>query len=252
MSAVTNKPHLSRIIIQRALAAGASLAGVVDLRALCRSPAHKTTTSTRWPSDARAALVIALEHAADTPALDWWDGNQGTPGNRELIRIAQQLQRELPQDHGILVQLIPYHDPRNELFLKDTAVLAGLGSIGRNNLLITPAYGPRVRLRALFLTAKVQASGPIDFDPCRNCPAPCLAACPQNAFPENTYRRSRCRRQMKKDESTAHNHQASTQPRGKACVKYCRACELACLVPLPTTPRSDLPPDSGLELTTNC
>jgi epoxyqueuosine reductase len=54
------------------------------------------------------------------------------------------------------------------IYLKDTAVLAGLGCIGKNNMLVTPELGPKVRLRALLLEEDLTPTGPIDFDPCKN------------------------------------------------------------------------------------
>lgn len=237
--AAQKRHQLSERIIESAMDAGASLAGIADLRTLRRSPSHKTAVGNQWPPDARSALVIALEHRADEPGLDWWDGDHGTPGNRKLIRIANRLEQALAQTHGILAQLMPYHDPHNELFHKDAAVLAGLGSIGRNNLLITPVYGPRVRLRVLFLTVNALPSGPIDFNPCSGCPAPCLRACPRDAFQSGSYERSRCQLQMRQDEiAGGSRHDPHVQLNRENCVHYCRACELACPVPLSAPIRS--------------
>ena len=39
---------------------------------------------------------------------------------------------------------------------RHAAVLAGLGGIGLNNLLLTPKYGPRVRLNSIITTAELQ------------------------------------------------------------------------------------------------
>lgn len=35
-----------------------------------------------------------------------------------------------------------------------------------NNLVITPEFGPRTRLGALFLEVELEPTGPIDFNPC--------------------------------------------------------------------------------------
>jgi len=72
---------------------------------------------------------------------------------------------------------LPYHIENGGIYLKDAAVLAGLGTIGRNNLLITPEFGPRVRLRALLAGVDLPPTGPAGFDPCEGCPAPCLTDC---------------------------------------------------------------------------
>ena len=39
---------------------------------------------------------------------------------------------------------------------RHAAVLAGLGEIGTNNLLLTPEYGPRIRLNSIITTAELQ------------------------------------------------------------------------------------------------
>jgi hypothetical protein len=65
------------------------------------------------------------------------------------------------------------------LYLKDAAVLAGLGCVGRNNILVTPDWGPRIRLRAVLLDAELAPTGRIEFDPCRGCDERCRSACPR-------------------------------------------------------------------------
>jgi epoxyqueuosine reductase len=68
---------------------------------------------------------------------------------------------------------VPYYIHKGGIFLKDSAVCAGLGVIGKNNLLITPEYGPRVRLRALFVNVQLDSTYiHNDFKPCENCECP--------------------------------------------------------------------------------
>ena len=127
---------------------------------------------------------------------------------------------------------LPYQVERNGVFLKDAAILAGLGVMGRNNLLITPRFGPRVRLKAVLIDLPLPGSGPlVGFDPCEGCEAPCLAVCPQDAFANGAYLRERCQLQMKADE--AHPIALRSPVVGMATkfkVPYCRLCELACPV----------------------
>jgi len=58
---------------------------------------------------------------------------------------------------------------------------AGLGFIGRPTLLITPRFGPRVRLVSVLTDAPLQPTGPKRFDGCGDCRA-CIAACPAGAI----------------------------------------------------------------------
>ena len=64
---------------------------------------------------------------------------------------------------------------------KDAAQEAGLGSIGRHGLLITPHYGPRVRLACLLTDAKIEPSSKTKTNYCVNCDA-CIRACPSKAL----------------------------------------------------------------------
>jgi epoxyqueuosine reductase QueG len=60
---------------------------------------------------------------------------------------------------------------------KDAAREAGLGSIGRHGLLITPQFGPRVRLACLLTDAQIEPSPKRQKDYCVNCDA-CIRICP--------------------------------------------------------------------------
>lgn len=64
------------------------------------------------------------------------------------------------------------------------AIDAGLGQLGRNGLLITPEYGPRVRLCKVFTDLPLKPDKPIDFgvtDFCRHCRL-CAEACEVGAI----------------------------------------------------------------------
>jgi epoxyqueuosine reductase QueG len=78
------------------------------------------------------------------------------------------------------------------LFLKDASVLAGIGPIGKNNLLITPTYGSQVRLRALATNAPLICGDPfIESEYCKNCNK-CIESCPSNAFVDGKFTKSIC------------------------------------------------------------
>ena len=133
-----------------------------------------------WPDGARSALVIGVAHPREKPELDWSSPSGNTPGNQLLIDIAAQVAAWAERSVGARAWPMKYWVEEGGLYMKDAAVLAGLGCIGRNNLLITPEYGPRVRLRVVLLDAELTATGPIAV---RSLPTgamrPCRGACPR-------------------------------------------------------------------------
>lgn len=64
---------------------------------------------------------------------------------------------------------------------KHAAQLAGLGTIGRHSLLITPEYGPRVRLAGVLTEAPLEPSPEVEKNYCIDCDA-CIRACPAKAL----------------------------------------------------------------------
>ncbi len=200
-----------------------------------------------WPAGAQSLLVVAVEHPVNQPELDWWFGRVAPPGNRILADLITTLCAWINDTWEIETYHLPYHIEKGGTFLKDAAVLAGLGCIGRNNILVTPEYGPRVRLRALTLAARLPSTGPVAFDPCADCDAPCRRVCPQGAFdtglykPEDygqtqlpgrdgCYSRPTCNVQMDQDNATAREDTVDGHEQPVKVIKYCRRCELSCPV----------------------
>jgi epoxyqueuosine reductase QueG len=66
---------------------------------------------------------------------------------------------------------------------KHAAYLAGLGSFGHNNVLLTPQYGPRVRFTSIFTTAEIEPDPIKTKDLCIHCLL-CVKNCPAGAIQE--------------------------------------------------------------------
>jgi len=77
-----------------------------------------------------------------------------------------------PMDQRSLMAIFSY---------KHAAELAGLGTMGRHSLLITPHHGPRVRLACLLTEAPLEASPLTQKDYCVDCDA-CIQECPAQAL----------------------------------------------------------------------
>jgi epoxyqueuosine reductase QueG len=107
--------------------------------------------------------------------------------NGRLTRAVYELANIFRQDGYRSLPLPARGCPFDTRFLKaifsyrHAAELAGLGTIGRHSLLITPEYGPRVRLACLLTEAPVESSSLKNEDYCDSCDA-CIRECPANAL----------------------------------------------------------------------
>jgi len=75
--------------------------------------------------------------------------------------------------------------------LKMAAVLSGLGSLGKNNLLITERFGSRVRLIAVLTDAPMPFDDRLNNDLCSDCRL-CIGVCPLGALTEDGFTREKC------------------------------------------------------------
>lgn len=78
-------------------------------------------------------------------------------------------------------QSLPPYKLRGHISHKLVAHLAGLGWIGKSCLLVTPEFGPRVRLVTVLTDAPLPAQNNISESKCGNCQA-CVKICPAGAF----------------------------------------------------------------------
>jgi epoxyqueuosine reductase len=254
---------IGKHIIEAAKKNGAGLAGIASMDALkvlvsrtiydksgdysgigaLKDDAYKKIRLFNWPDSATSVLVIALPHSKDKPELDWWDGKD-TPGNRILIDIIKRTSQQIENELKVKTRKLHYYVEKGGIFLKEAAVLAGLGCIGKNNLLITPSYGPRLRLRALWIDVEIHATGPVAFDPCTGCKVRCRNVCPEGAMDERapifksvdvserlpardgSYNRALCNIRMEKDVAESSENSSGR----RRTIKYCRRCEFVCPV----------------------
>jgi len=79
-------------------------------------------------------------------------------------------------------QIIDWEAQRAHLSHKHVALAAGIGWIGRNNLLISPLYGSRIRLVTVLTDMPLAAGRPLERD-CGECRG-CLDVCPAGAIRE--------------------------------------------------------------------
>ncbi len=72
---------------------------------------------------------------------------------------------------------------KGEINHKTVAAITGLGGIGLSRLLVTPDFGPFVRLGTIVTDASLSADKPLEENPCDKCDS-CRIACPAEAIQE--------------------------------------------------------------------
>lgn len=244
---------IEKTIVEKALSLGASLAGIASIEDLKasktyevyakkpfyeeydrESPNYFKFKGVEWGEEHKSVLVWALSHPETEPALDWWSMKVPgfTPGNRALRAQSKKLRVWLGEELGIKALSLPYQIEFGGAFLKDSAALAGLGVIGKHNLLVTPEFGTRLRLRGIFMEAELEPTGPLDFDPCNGCDKPCHQVCPRNAFRSGAYERALCKLENDKRDADVEILDGAIMgiEEPSEVVKPCRYCELACPV----------------------
>jgi epoxyqueuosine reductase len=105
---------------------------------------------------------------------------------------------------------------RGILSLKHAGVLAGLGVMGRNTLLVNDALGNMIWLGAVLVPEALAPDPVAAYDPCGDGCSICLDSCPQQALDGTTIDQRRCR-----ERSTA-----STD--GGGWVLMCNTCRIVC------------------------
>jgi epoxyqueuosine reductase len=235
---------LRQTIMDKAKAEGASLVGIARISDLKNGPSYATYDENpfypeykgvEWKQEYKSVLVWGLAHPAAEPVLDWWSLKvRGfTPGNCELAAQSKRLRVWMNEELGMGALSLPYQIEYGGAFLKDAAALAGLGVIGRDNLLITPQFGPRIRLRGIFMEADLEPTPRLEgFDPCAMCSKPCHRVCPRTAFRSGNYERTLCKQEQDQLDVDFEVLDGSIMglDEPSEVTKYCRACELACPV----------------------
>jgi epoxyqueuosine reductase len=122
---------------------------------------------------------------------------------QKMDLITYDVSAELDKN-GLKNILIPTDDPylywdndkqegRAILSLRHAGYLAGLGRLGRNNLLMNKDYGNMIQIGALLTNEKFESDPLADYEVCPpNCRI-CLDICPQRALTGDTVIQKNCR-----------------------------------------------------------
>jgi len=98
-------------------------------------------------------------------------------------RLARFLTNKGYASINIGQDLTDYRTITGAFSFKYAAVQAGLGIIGKNGLVLTPAYGPRIKLSVVISEAPLEGDNIAVEDLCDDCEI-CIKVCPSGALKE--------------------------------------------------------------------
>ena len=180
-----------------ALPDGVDLIGVAPLERFLDLPEEKRPTT--FLPNAKSVIVIgsqlfevltkrltAQKKIGEVSFRDFYNAHNETvlDGLKQTgYRLARFLTNQGYPSINVGLDLTDYRTITGAFSFKYAAVQAGLGIIGKNGLLITPLYGPRVKLSVVLTEAPLKGDNIIVEDLCGDCEM-CFKVCPSGALKE--------------------------------------------------------------------
>lgn len=177
-----------------AMDSGADIVGIASIDAIPDSVPPLPVT--KMMSTARTVVVFGipmLRGSIESPSLH--SAAISTHASyKELERISYAVSKYLERQGCRVAMVVPASPIEmsketkgllGDISLRHAAVGAGLGTIGKNRLLLTEKWGPRVRLGAVVTEAPLSPDKPMQANLCDECDL-CIQACPGQALNSNT------------------------------------------------------------------
>jgi epoxyqueuosine reductase QueG len=172
-----------------ALKEGASLFGVAETLAV-KDKFHSLSPKTLQGLDRAIAMAFHLsdrviEDVVDGPTKLYFFHYQRV--NVLLDELALKITNFI-QDRGWQAlpipasQVVDWEKQRAHVSHKHVASQAGLGWIGRNNLLVNPQFGARLRLVTVLTSMPLKIDEPMGWG-CQDCHV-CISSCPSQSIKE--------------------------------------------------------------------
>jgi len=227
-------------LFSEAKVAGATLVGVADLNTLRDLPTYGGVSLEGFSY--AVSVAVALPPAAieairpEDPGVLYALAYKNA--NALLDSIAMRIASKI-YERGYLSLALPASFRVDQQKLlghashKAFAWAAGLGWIGRNGLLITPSYGPAVRLATVLTDMPLKPGKPIE-NGCGDCRI-CVESCPTKALKysgfltrpktrEEILDPAKCNMQLNKNKERF----ASNPPTAEVAVTVCGICIKVC------------------------
>jgi len=100
------------------------------------------------------------------------------------LRVVRMIENEGSKALAIPAsQIVDWKKQTSHLSHRKVAYLAGLGWIGRNNLLVNPKFGSQLRFATVLTDFELPSKIPLEFG-CGDCRL-CISACPAGAISED-------------------------------------------------------------------
>lgn len=217
---------LKRRLKKFAFSKGADLVGIAPLDRFREAPeGHRPTDIL---PDAKTVVVCAKRIpesvATGGPATSYHQ--MMTVLHSQLDLIAYEVSTYVERLGGKAIPVPsdePYYDwdqerhhGRGDLSHKHAAWAAGLGTLGKNSLLITPEFGNRVHLVSIVTSLDLDPDSLVKRELCRPACTLCLVACPVKAIKDGFVDQKKCR-----------SHVFLKLPKG-VMIEACRECRKAC------------------------
>lgn len=182
---------------------GAYLCGIASVERFCNAPAgfHPAdilkscesviVIAARYPISPLSSTSLAVYTFTNSRVINTIDSI--------TFQLCDELERL-----GACAVAIPASEPyeywdeqkshgRGILSLKHSAVLAGLGQMGKNTLLINDQLGSMLNLGAVLVDAKLTPDPPASYESCIPDCRLCLDSCPAHALDGITIEQRKCR-----------------------------------------------------------
>ncbi|HIJ64944.1 MAG TPA: epoxyqueuosine reductase [Candidatus Hydrogenedentes bacterium] len=176
------------------IAGGACLVGFADVSNL------NTDVAKEYPFGICFALRYDRDAVEQLPSDDCFIQMSSKLSSRakKLYRICTDILSGWGYRYKRITSATPADDLKDlseELPQKTLATLSGLGWIGKSALLVSPEFGPRIRLGTILTHGALIVDAPITFGRCKDCTA-CVDACPAGAITGAEWSQGIARREL--------------------------------------------------------